>query len=320
MDRAGPRAEGESEKRREGRDGPARRASRRIVVGAAIALLVGPAAAGAAQAQQRTEVRVPTVGSALTPGTTVPATVPGTLQLPDGEARVPAVLIVHGSGGVDGRGAFHAQALNAAGIATLEIDMWTPRGVTGLQNRPRNVMDTMPDVWGGWRLLGAHPRIDPSRIGVMGFSWGGVATMLSAFGLRPADASATLGEARFAAHVALYPLCELYLPGGRGRSLVESGAPTGAPVLVYNGDQDDYDVDPNDCLKLPAAFSTMPIRVVMVPGATHGFDGRGSAPFFDRSAKAGKGAQIRMVADPAAAASVRAGAVAFFRTSFGMPD
>ena len=50
--------------------------------------------------------------------------------------KLPTVLIMHGSGGVDSRGDFHAQALNAAGFATLEIDMWEARGVTGVANRP----------------------------------------------------------------------------------------------------------------------------------------------------------------------------------------
>ncbi len=46
--------------------------------------------------------------------------------------KVPAVLILHGSGGVDGRGAFYAQALQDAGIATLEITMFRPGGPLGL--------------------------------------------------------------------------------------------------------------------------------------------------------------------------------------------
>jgi len=53
--------------------------------------------------------------------------VKGRLQWPQkSAARVPAVLILHGSGGVDGRGEFHAQALRSAGFATLEIVMFAP--------------------------------------------------------------------------------------------------------------------------------------------------------------------------------------------------
>src|SRR5262245_48787799 len=55
------------------------------------------------------------------------AEVAGYLVFPTGEAKgqVPAVVILHGSSGIDGRGEFHAEALNAAGIATLEVLMFT---------------------------------------------------------------------------------------------------------------------------------------------------------------------------------------------------
>lgn len=42
---------------------------------------------------------------------------------------VPAVVIMHGSAGVDSRGALYARELNLAGIATLEVDMWGARGL-----------------------------------------------------------------------------------------------------------------------------------------------------------------------------------------------
>jgi uncharacterized protein len=55
------------------------------------------------------------------------AEVTGYLVFPTQEAKgqVPAVVILHGSGGIDGRGEFHAKALNEAGIATLEVFMFT---------------------------------------------------------------------------------------------------------------------------------------------------------------------------------------------------
>ncbi|HEX7945609.1 MAG TPA: hypothetical protein VF495_13135, partial [Phenylobacterium sp.] len=49
-----------------------------------------------------------------------PVTVAGQLRVPLSEPgapppRVPAVVVCHGSDGVDGRGSFHIAALNAAG-------------------------------------------------------------------------------------------------------------------------------------------------------------------------------------------------------------
>ena len=51
-----------------------------------------------------------------------PLQVAGKLMIPASNEKVPAVLLCHGSDGVDGRGEFHAAALTAAGIATLEVD------------------------------------------------------------------------------------------------------------------------------------------------------------------------------------------------------
>ncbi|HEY9107081.1 MAG TPA: hypothetical protein VIN58_10430, partial [Roseateles sp.] len=67
------------------------------------------------------------------PGT--PLTIQGKLSLPrhgdgHGHRKLPAVLILHGSAGVDSRGDFYEAALNTAGIATLQIDMWQARGYT----------------------------------------------------------------------------------------------------------------------------------------------------------------------------------------------
>ena len=53
--------------------------------------------------------------------------VPGRFARPTGsKPKVPAVLMLHGASGVDGRGAFYAKALNDAGLATLEITMFPP--------------------------------------------------------------------------------------------------------------------------------------------------------------------------------------------------
>src|SRR5688500_16522618 len=88
-------------------------------------------------------------------------------------AKVPAVLILHGSGGVDGRGAFHATALHESGIATLEITMFATGG------RPRAGHGaTMPHAVAALGWLAARSDINAERLGVMGFSWGGVMTVL----------------------------------------------------------------------------------------------------------------------------------------------
>ena len=100
-----------------------------------------------------------------------PLTIPATLRVPFAGPGIPAVVIVHGSNGIDSRGPSYATELNKAGIATLEIDMWAPRGVVGAANRPRGVPETLPDAYGAFKYLASLPGIDAKRIGIMGFSW-----------------------------------------------------------------------------------------------------------------------------------------------------
>ena len=52
--------------------------------------------------------------------------VKGTLVIPEhAAAKIPAVVIVHATGGIDGTGEFYRAQLYKAGIATLEVDFKT---------------------------------------------------------------------------------------------------------------------------------------------------------------------------------------------------
>jgi uncharacterized protein len=88
-----------------------------------------------------------------------PLTVAGRLMVPRGsKGKVPAVLIVHGANGPDNRGPLMAAVLTEAGIATLEIDMWAPRGlVVGAASRPPQVTEGLPEAFGALKFLADHP-------------------------------------------------------------------------------------------------------------------------------------------------------------------
>ncbi|MCW5643150.1 MAG: dienelactone hydrolase family protein [Rhodoferax sp.] len=194
--------------------------------------------------------------------------------------KVPAVLILHGSGGVDARGDFYEAAINEAGIATLQIDMWEARGVTGIANRPGLPILTVPDAFSALAFLRADPAIDPDRIGVLGFSWGGVVSLAAAEQLYAGQFG---GGMRFAAHVAHYPVCY----GANNRDILRAfGAEpaqagtqflqlTGAPVLIQVGSEDDYDNGAGPCHALAQAVNpgnNHRVQVQEYPGAFHGWD------------------------------------------------
>lgn len=85
---------------------------------------------------------------------------------------LPAVIILHSSSGIDSTGRFYARALNNAGIATLELDLWGARGLQGgSANRPATPQETLPDVFAALHYLLQQPNINAEKIGVIGFSW-----------------------------------------------------------------------------------------------------------------------------------------------------
>ena len=161
--------------------------------------------------------------------------------------KVPAVIILHSSGGVDSTGAFYAKKLNQEGIATLELDMWAARGLLGgTVERPASVQETIPDAFAALAYLAEKPEIDEDKIAVMGFSWGGVISMLTATNqYSPMNTS----NYQFAAHIAHYPVCWAYnrLPGFEFSDL------TGAPVLIQAAGRDDYDL-PTSCNEVLTAL------------------------------------------------------------------
>src|SRR6266849_566204 len=62
-----------------------------------------------------------------------PATIAGELRLPQGASgRLPAVILMHGSGGPGPREEFWAKIFNEMGIASFRVDSFSGRGLTGV--------------------------------------------------------------------------------------------------------------------------------------------------------------------------------------------
>ena len=197
-----------------------------------------------------------------------------------GNRKLPAVLILHGSSGVDARGDFYEAALNEAGIATLQIDMWQARGYSAPGQRPAAIYLTYPDAFSALAFLSKQPNLDPARIGVLGFSWGGLVSMGAAERLY----ASTYGNGlTFKAHVAHYPVCYAWndaaLFAKLGLTPAQFGVQwinlTGAPVLIEVGTKDGYDNSSGPCSALAASVNPSNGGVVSVnayPGATHAWD------------------------------------------------
>jgi dienelactone hydrolase len=240
------------------------------------------------------------------------AEVQGWFGRPSGTApKAPAVLILHGSAGVDGRGAFYARALEEAGIATLQITMFQRGG------RPRTHAASMPYAAAGLKWLAAQTGVDAERLGVMGFSWGGVMTVLMSSELVQEKLGA--GAPRPVAFAPFYPVCTImarFLKSSQNPFYDAHTRMSAAPMLIHMGTRDDYELGERPCDPLvamwpEAARSRTTVRYVA--DATHAFDSQtGPRQFYEAGAQAGRGATIIVTPSPKDAAEARQAIVKFF--------
>jgi len=245
-----------------------------------------------------------------------PFTIAARLMVPEGakanpEAKSPAVLILHGSAGPSTREGGYAEALHAAGFVTLEPDQWSCRGLTGgSEGRPKTVAETLPDVFGARTHLAAHPAVDPERIAVMGFSFGGVASMLAA---TRAYSDRFSPDAHFAAFMPVYPACWTYnkMPGHEFSGLVD------APLLLVTGALDEYDDDAHAGANLVASLSASDrarIRAHAFADSHHCFDMPGvDVVVEDPMSHRGAGGKVVMRHNAEAMAQSHRMCVDFFR-------
>jgi dienelactone hydrolase len=282
------------------------------------------------EAQQQVSFAPASAGS--TADAAMPDSIPATLSLPPSVTRsVPAVVIVHASAGLlpNGPEPRYVAALNAAGIATLVIDMWAARGIPvgpeafggtgGPDRRPRLPRDTLPDAFGALKFLAANPAIDARRIGILGFSWGAAVSVLAAV---ETNAARALGPApRFAAHAGHYLVCWPYLPGGPGAN-VFTARWTGAPLQLQVAGRDDYDADGGaSCARLVEALppeTRAHVSLVLHEKATHAWDVELPSPmtFEDRYSHRGAGGPVEMTYDRSVTESAVAATVGFFKDAF----
>jgi len=158
------------------------------------------------------------------------------LRLPSGAGPHPAVILMHGCGGLEleepGQNVWralnsHANALLEAGIATLIVDSWGSRGEFFNQLVPTGCKKgrfstRVNDLYGALAYLDGVPEIDATRVGAIGMSEGGHAV------LRALETDNYRSRKhRLRASAGLYPACHGTSP------------PYYAPTLILIGDADD---------------------------------------------------------------------------------
>lgn len=203
--------------------------------------------------------------------TGAPVTVWGDLKIPPATTRpLPAVVIMHGAGGLTPNLPRWAEHLERLEIASLVVDSFTPRGITEVRtgNARINIASRVVDAYRALEVLAAHPRVDPQRIALMGFSHGGGVVLLAR--QRRLQRLWMAGERRFAAFLAFYPaLCNVRLLDD------EQAAPR--PLRIFSGTADDQTII-GPCREYVARMreAGQDVALLEYPDAQHGFDIRGA--------------------------------------------
>src|SRR5689334_13147154 len=257
-----------------------------------------PIDAVAGQAQETVQVPVAAVGGGDGSGK-IEAVVrrPSTGSAP---TRHPAVILLHSSWGWadDHEGVdVYAEALSKAGYVTLVPRMFAGGGGNG------SAASYLPEFFGVLRYAATRSDVDPNRIAAAGFSFGGILSLIAA--TRWANESYLNGSPRVAAYAPFYPVCWLFKANVTGKpSPVPTDAWrewTGAPVRIFAGGKDDYDgQDANACQEAIDSLPELgrrPFSVKVYASASHGWDQRRGATFYEGIACKGRGCYNSNVPD-----------------------
>ena len=204
----------------------------------------------------------------------------GQLRFPQGSAgRLPAVILQHGSAGSNARDEFWAKSFNEMGIASFLVDSFSGRSLSRISTNLAQLgpYSVMLDAYRAFDVLTEHPRIDPARIALMGFSLGGVSALYTSL---KRFQQMWNPRAAFAAHIPFYPGCATTFIGDTEVNVV--------PIRQFHGAADDYTpVAPCRTYFERLRAAGRDAVLTEYPGAHHSFDN----PLGNKTPTISKGAQ-----------------------------
>ena len=205
----------------------------------------------------------------VTPGAAL--RIPAEEFRPSGAGAFPAVVLMHGCHGVSESNRDWARWLSDRGYVALVVDSWRPRGLSEACTPGEELPNTarFDDAVGALRWLHGRPYVDRERIGIIGWSNGGVFAMAAVNGPtfeRTKKRGVEIPDPGFRAAVGVYP--------GGCFSLVNERAVR--PLLLLVGGEDDWTLA-SECVQLADTQRAKgaDVTLVVYPGAVHYFDVEG---------------------------------------------
>jgi dienelactone hydrolase len=195
-----------------------------------------------------------------------PITIAGVLRVAQGSGRLPLVILIPGSGGFSPTLDVWSRQFLEMGISTFAMDSFAGRGIvsTNTDQSQLGRLNMILDVYRSLAALASHPRVDPNRIAVMGFSRGAQASLYAS--LKRFQKTWNLGGIEPAAYIALYPPCIT--------TYIDDTDVSEHPIRMFHGISDDY-VEIGPCRDYFARLqkTAKDVRMTEFPDTWHAYDG-----------------------------------------------
>lgn len=194
-----------------------------------------------------------------------PVMLAGQLYIAQGPGKRPLVVLLHGSFGINAGSEVWAREFAEMGVSTLLIDSYSGRGlVSTLDDQSQlGFLNMVIDAYRAIGKLKDHPRVDASRIALMGFSRGGQAALNASF--ERFHGLWNTSGADFAAYLPFYGDCKT--------AFIDDTKVKPAPIRMHHGEIDDY-VPAPPCVayaeRLKAAGGD--VQITVYKDAYHVFD------------------------------------------------
>jgi dienelactone hydrolase len=194
-----------------------------------------------------------------------PTTISGTLKVARDAGRRPLVILLHGSGGIEENAVVWERLFASLGISTFAIDSFTGRGIvsTVADQSQLGRLNMILDLYRSLAILAVHPRVDPNRIAVIGFSRGGQAALYAT--LKRFQKMWNSSGIDPAAYIALYAPCIT--------TYIDDAQVTDHPIRIFHGIADDW-VEIGPCRNYFKRLrkTAKDVQMTEYPNAWHAFD------------------------------------------------
>lgn len=194
-----------------------------------------------------------------------PVTISGQFRIARGAGRLPVVVLMHGSGGMGPNIEMWSDEFNAMGISTFAIDGFTGRGLTSTSANQALLgrLNFILDIYRALDILAKHPRVDPERIVLMGFSRGGQAALYAS--LKRFHKMWNKSGVQFAAYIPFYPDC--------ATTFIADADVADRPIRIFQGAADDYNpVAPCKAFVARLRAAGHDVELTEYPNVWHAFD------------------------------------------------